>query len=118
MFRPSTIIRGLALNLAKVIFTLKHLVKLRRYLLCGCVAACDGMVCVCVCVLHAVQNVTESHSAQHATHMPFHHMLPHNHIINNDIISRKYNFSQVQCKPPDDGRRPKHVGAMFMCILM
>jgi uncharacterized membrane protein YjjB (DUF3815 family) len=52
MFRSSTIIRELALNLAKVIFTLKHSVKLRRYLLCGCVAACHGMVCV----LYAVQN--------------------------------------------------------------
>ena len=40
MFRSSTIIRELALNLAKVIFTLKHSVELRRYLLCGCVAAC------------------------------------------------------------------------------
>ena len=39
MFRSSTIIRELALNLAKVIFILKHSVKLRRYLLCGCVAA-------------------------------------------------------------------------------
>ena len=48
MFRSSTINRELALNLAKVIFMLKHSVKLRRYLLCGCVAACHGMVCVCV----------------------------------------------------------------------
>ena len=39
MFRSSTIIRELALNLAKVTFILKHSVKLRRYLLCGCVAA-------------------------------------------------------------------------------
>ena len=39
MFRSSTIIRALALNLAKVIFMLKHSVKLRLYLLCGCVAA-------------------------------------------------------------------------------
>ena len=39
MFRSSTVIRELALNLAKVIFILKHSVKLRRYLLCGCVAA-------------------------------------------------------------------------------
>ena len=69
MFRSSTIIRELALNLAKVIFILKHSVKLRLYLLCGCVAAI-------------------------------------------------YNFSQVQCKLPDDGRKPKHVGAIFMCILM
>ena len=46
MFRSSTIISQLALNLAKVIFTLKHSVKLHRYLLCGCVAACHGMACV------------------------------------------------------------------------
>ena len=59
MFRSSTIIRELALNLSKVIFTLKHSVKLRRYLLSGCVAACHGMACV----LYAVQNATESHSA-------------------------------------------------------
>ena len=58
MFRSSTIIMELALNLAKVIITLKHSVKLRRYLLCGCVAASHRMACV----LHAVQN------AQHATH--------------------------------------------------
>ena len=82
MFRSSTIIRKPALNLAKVIFMLKHSVKLRRYLLCGCVAACHGMVCV----LHAVQNATSSHSAQHATHIPFHDMLPYNRIINNDVI--------------------------------
>ena len=40
MFRSSAIIRELALNLAKIVFMLKHSVKLRRYLLCGCVAAC------------------------------------------------------------------------------
>jgi hypothetical protein len=54
MFRSSTIIREPALNLAKVIFMLKHSVKLRRYLLCGCVAAYHGMACV----LNAVQNAT------------------------------------------------------------
>jgi len=31
MFRSSIIIRGLVLNLAEVIFMLKHSVKLRRY---------------------------------------------------------------------------------------
>jgi hypothetical protein len=40
MFRSSTIIWEPALNLVKVIFMLKNSVKLRRYLLCGCVAAC------------------------------------------------------------------------------
>jgi len=49
MFRSSTIIRELALNLAKFIFMLKHSVELRRYLLFGCVAACHEMACV----LHA-----------------------------------------------------------------
>jgi len=82
MFRSSAIIRELALNLAKVIFILKHSVELRRYILCGCVAACHEMACE----LHAVQN------AQNVTH------------------------AQVQCKLPDDGRRSKHVGAIFMCI--
>ena len=56
MFRSSTIIRELALNLAKVIFMLKYLVKLRRYLLCGHAAACHGMACV----LNTVQNATLS----------------------------------------------------------
>ena len=40
MYRSSTIIRKLAMNLAKVMFMLKLSVKLRRYLLCGCVTAC------------------------------------------------------------------------------
>ena len=35
MFRSSIFIGELALNLAKVIFTLKHSMKLRRYLLCA-----------------------------------------------------------------------------------
>ena len=68
MFRSSTIIRELALNMAKVIFMLKRSVKLRRYLLCGCVAACHGMACV-------------------LQHTPFRDMLPHNRITNNDVIS-------------------------------
>ena len=75
MFRSSITIRELALNLAKVIFILKYSVKLRRYLLCGCVRACRGMACM----LHAVQNATQSHSAYHATHTPVHDMLPQSH---------------------------------------
>ena len=57
MFRSSTIIRELALNLATVIFMLKYSVQLHRYFLCGCVAACHGIACVCV--LYAVQNATQ-----------------------------------------------------------
>ena len=73
MFRFPIIIWELALNLAKFIFILKHPVELRRYLLCGCVPACHGMACV----LHALQNATQT---------PFHGMLAHNRIINNDLI--------------------------------
>jgi len=32
------------------------------------------------------------------------------------MFEHKYKFSQVQCRLPDDGRRPKHVRAIFMCI--
>jgi hypothetical protein len=46
MFRSSTIILELALNLPKVTLMLKLSVKLSRYLLCGCVAACHGIACV------------------------------------------------------------------------
>ena len=53
MFQSSTVIRELALNLAKVIFMLKRSVELRRY------------VCMWLCGS----------------------MLPHNRIINNDVIS-------------------------------
>jgi len=34
------------------------------------------------------------------------------------MFKRKYNLSQVQCKLLDDGRRPKHVGAIFIRILI
>ena len=54
MFRSSTIIRELAMNLAKVIFMLKHSVNLRRYLLCGCVAA-----------FHGIARVFYAHSTYH-----------------------------------------------------
>jgi hypothetical protein len=56
MFRSSTVIRELAPNLAKVIFMLKHSVKLRRYLLCGSVAACHEMACVLYAVLRTAYN--------------------------------------------------------------
>ena len=79
--RPSSV--SLALNRAKVIFVLKHSVKLRRYLLCDCVAACHGMAHV----FYAVQNATV-HSAQHTTHTLFRDMLPHNRILNKDVMSQ------------------------------
>ena len=81
MFPSTTTIKELVLNLAKVIFMLKHSAKLRRYMLFGDVAVCHRAACV-LCAQH------------------------------------KYNFSQVQYKLPDDGHRPKHVGAIIVCILM
>ena len=74
--------RELVLNLAKVIFMLKHSVKLRRYLLCGCVAACHGMAYFTEC-------------------------------FNINITLARFSASS-----PDDGRRPKKAGAIFMRILM
>jgi hypothetical protein len=54
------------------------------------------------------------HSTQHTRHS--HDMLPHHHLTYKDTIYRvfKHNFSQAQYKLPDDGRRPKHVGAIFV----
>ena len=56
MFRPTTIIRELVLNLVKVIFVLKHWVKLRRYMLFGDVAACHRAACVLCAVLCRAHN--------------------------------------------------------------
>jgi hypothetical protein len=60
MFRSTTIIRELLLNLAKVIFMLKHSVKSRRYMLFGNVAAClraAFMLCA-VQVTHPAHHTT------------------------------------------------------------
>jgi len=79
MFRSSTILRELVESLAKVIFHLKHSVKLLRYILRGDVTACHGTACM----LFALQI---DQSAQQTTCTPFHVMLPHLHIIYNDVI--------------------------------
>ena len=68
--RPSS--GSLQWSLAKVILILKHSVKLRRYLLCGGVAACPGMACV----LCAVQSSCSA---------------PYTH---------QYNFSHTQLQAP------------------
>jgi hypothetical protein len=59
MFRSSTILRELVQSLVKVIFLLKHLVKLRLCILCGDVATCRGMVCVLFVVQTEKQNVVQ-----------------------------------------------------------
>jgi hypothetical protein len=57
MFRSTTIIRELVLNLAKVIFMLKHSVKLRGYILFGDVAVCHRAACV-LCAVHSTTHNT------------------------------------------------------------
>jgi hypothetical protein len=70
-FGPRSSSRSLHLGLAKVTLMLKQSVKLRRYVLCGGVAAC-----YVYCVLSA-----------HSTHtIPGHNTPPHHHIIHNDVI--------------------------------
>jgi len=49
MFRPSTTISEFALNLAKVIFMLKHSVKLRRYYVVVLQHVMESRVCVACC---------------------------------------------------------------------
>jgi len=48
-------------------------------MLCGVVAACQGMVCVLFAVLSA-------HSKQRTVHTPYLDMLPHHHVTHNDVI--------------------------------
>ena len=66
MFRSSTILRELAQSLPKVKLLLKHLVKLRRCILCGDVAACLEMayelsvVQTSVKGLHVNKNLSKS----------------------------------------------------------
>ena len=81
MFRSTTIIRELAIELGSSYIYIKTKQKLRHYLLCGGVAACPGMACV----LCAVQSETPSRSAQHTIHTPYRDMLPHHRITNNDV---------------------------------
>ena len=64
MFRSSTILRELVQSLAKVPLLLKHLVKLRRCILCGDVAACREIACV----LFVVQADISLHNKQHTRH--------------------------------------------------
>ena len=76
---------SLQLSLAKVTLKLKHSVRLRRNFLCGGVSACPSMACV-LCVVQRT-----AHNTQHTI---------------NIILAR------LNCKLPDDGRRPKHVGTI------
>jgi len=76
--RPSS--GSLHWSLAKVIFRLKFGQKLRRYMLCGGVAACHGYgVCTVRCVECVALNTAnsthtiQSHSIQRTVHTPYSH---------------------------------------------
>jgi hypothetical protein len=75
MFRSTTVIRELVLNLAKIIFMLKHSVKL-CCMLFGDVSAYHRAACV-LCAVY---------SAQHTTHTQLCDVLPHHQIT--------YNFTE------------------------
>jgi hypothetical protein len=73
MFRSSTILRELVQSLAKVIFHLKHSIKLRRMYYVEMWQ--HVMERRAYCLLCKLQ------SAQRTARTPFHDMLPHLHII-------------------------------------
>jgi len=90
--RPSS--GSLQLSLAKVILILKHSVKLRLYLLCS-----------------------GRHRALHTVHTPYWDILPHHRITKfrsnfTECFNINIILARLNCKLPDDGRRPKHVGAI------
>ena len=102
--RPSS--GSLQLTPAKVIMILKHSIRLHRNLLCGSVAARPSMACVLCAVL----------CTAHSTHAILGHAAtpPHNKLRRNlaECFHINITLARLNCKLPDDGRRPKHVGAI------
>jgi hypothetical protein len=89
--RPSS--GSLQLSLAKVILILKHSVRLRRNLLSG-----------------GVQNTAHNtHAILGQAATP-----PYNKLRRNltECLNINITLTRLNCKLPDDGRRPKHVGAI------
>ena len=86
MFRSSTIIKELALNLAKVIFILKHSVKLRRYLLtlsCRTTYIYMSYRTANLQMLHFIYYSTNIRTKyfKHAAHSPFFFLQNHVYFI-------------------------------------
>ena len=125
MFRSTTIIRELKLSLAIVILILKHSVRLRRNLLCGGVVACCiycfglrpssgslqlSLVTVILILKHSVSYVVICYALvwQHAA------TPPHNKLRRNltECFNINITLARFNCKLPDDGGRPKHVGVI------
>jgi hypothetical protein len=97
---------SLQLSLAKAILILKHSVRLLLNLLCGGVGACPSMACVLCAVLCTIHN-THAILGHAATQ-------PHNKLRCNLTESFNINITltRLNCKSSDDGRIPKHVGAI------
>ena len=97
---------SLQLSLVKVILILKHSVKLSRNLLCGGVAAYPSMACLLCAVL----------CTAHCTHATFGYVStpPHNKLRRNltECFNINITLARLNYKLPDDGHRPKHVGAI------
>ena len=102
--RPSS--GSLQLSLAEVILILRHSVRLHRNLLCGSVTACPSMACV-LCAVQSTAHNTYAILGHAAT-------LPHNKLRCNltECLNISITSARLNCKLPDDGRRPKHVGAI------
>jgi len=87
MFRSTTIIRELVLNLAKVILMLKHSVKLRRYMLFGDVAACHRAACV-LCAVHTTHQLSGSANVLYCWQNR------RGLLVNADLLILKYTYFQ------------------------
>jgi hypothetical protein len=92
------------LSLAKFVLILKHSVRLRRNLLCDGVAACPSMACVLCAVLCTAHN----------THAILGHAAtpPHNKLGRTftECFNINITLARLNCKLPNDGHKPKHVG--------
>ena len=95
--RPSS--GSLQLSLAKFVLILRHSARL----LFGGVAACPSVTCV----LCAVQSTAHStHITPGRTATPLHKKLGCNL---SECFNINVTLARLNCKLPDDGRRPKHV---------
>ena len=81
---------------------------------------CCLFVCLCVCVLFVVQTAV---CTTNSTHAISRHAATSPHNIQRRNFTERFNRSVTLArlckmyKLPEDGRRPKHVEAIIMCIL-
>jgi hypothetical protein len=102
--RPSS--GSLQLSLAEFILTLKYSVSLRRNLLCSGVAACLSVARVLCAVLCRAHN---THATLRHGATPLHNK-PRRKLT--ECFNINITLARLNCKLPDDGHRPKHVGAI------